>query len=217
MSNEVLPNLPRSHRLSDLLGGDNHGFLVNAYLALQRQWPDRGGYDHYLYVLSTGQMQRPDVLREIASSPVARRQGTELIDDLESVEPQPDSSDRRYLQQCVNLRLPYLAQAVNALRDSKHAEQLKAEVARLLQRVEEQDRQIAAMRRELRNLSARLAATGVATPTTASVQSNLATEVEQLKATVGPLHHFATVDLKRMLADYVNALLAAHMDAQAQG
>ena len=53
----AIPELPRSVRASMLLNGSNADFVINAYLALQRQWPDVGGYGHYLYVL--GQPGQP--------------------------------------------------------------------------------------------------------------------------------------------------------------
>jgi hypothetical protein len=218
MSTEILPSLPRSYKVSELLCGDNAGFIINAYLALQRQWPDQGGYQHYLYVLSTYPDRRADVLHEIAASPVAQRCGSELIDDHDSVNGAAIDPELQYLRQCVNLRIPQLARALDSRNGHEpEAGNVQTDVARLQQRVDEQGKEIASLRRELRNMAARLGAAGVPALNGASVEAAvpaaLVAEVEQLKATVGPLHHFATVELKRLIADYTNALLTAHLDA----
>lgn len=219
MSTEILPSLPRSYKVSELLCGDNAGFIINAYLALQRQWPDQGGYQHYLYVLSTYPDRRADVLHEIAASPVARRCGSELINDQDSADVAEIDPELQYLRQCVNLRIPHLARALDSRNGhAPEADSVQADVARLQQRIEEQGKEIASLRRELRNMAARLGgAAGVPAVNGASMEAAapaaLVAEVEQLKATVGPLHHFATVELKRLIADYTNALLTAHLDA----
>jgi len=118
----------------------------------------------------------------------------------------------------VNLRIPHLAQALDARQVDDPVAALEDQVNRLQQRVEEQGKEIAALRRELRNMAARLSGGAVVTAAPAAAAEGaapafLVAEVEQLKATVGPLHHFATVELKRLIADYTNALLTAHVDA----
>lgn len=217
MSTEILPTLPRSYKVSELLCGDNAGFIINAYLALQRQWPDRGGYQHYLYVLSTYPDRRADVLHEIASSPAAKRHGIELIVDAQDEALAAVDPELQYIRQCVNLRIPHLARALDE-RSGEVPPPLQDEVTRLQQRVEEQGKEIANLRRELRNMTARLGGGVVASPAAVAssdsvAPASLVTEVEQLKEVVGPLHHFATVDLKRLIAEYTNALLTAHLDA----
>lgn len=218
MSSEILPSLPRSYKVSELLSGDSSGFIINAYLALQRQWPDKGGYQHYLYVLSVHPEQRPTVLQEIAASPAARRHGIELIDDLQEAEPPAGDAEQQYIRQCVNLRIPHLAHAIDELNAQDAVAGVNEEVTRLQQRIDEQGKEIANLRRELRNMAARLGigtVTLVANPVSqeGAAPAFLVNEVEQLKATVEPLHHFATVELKRLIADYTNALITAHLDA----
>lgn len=218
MSTEILPSLPHSYRVSELLCGDNAGFIINAYLALQRQWPDRGGYQHYLYVLSVYPDRRADVLHEIAASPAARRHGIELIVDTQDEALPAVDPELQYIRQCVNLRIPQLAQAIDERAGEAPSTALQEQVAKLQQRVEEQGKEINNLRRELRNMAARLGG-GVAAsvPPVAAAEaaapSSLVADVAQLKDVVGPLHHFATVELKRLIADYTNALIAAHLDA----
>lgn len=218
MSTEILPVPPRSYRVSELLCGDNAGFIINAYLALQRQWPDRGGYQHYLYVLSTYPDRRADVLHEIASSPVAKRHGIELVVDTPDEATSPVDPELQYIRQCVNLRIPHLAQAIDDRSVEAPPTTLQDQVTSLIQRVEEQGKEIANLRRELRNMAARLGGGVVAPmPAAAAVEaaapSSLVSDVAQLKDVVGPLHHFATVELKRLIADYTNALITSHLDA----
>lgn len=141
-----------------------------------------------------------------------------LIDDLQEDEPPVADAGQLYVRQCVNLRIPHLAQAIDALKAQDAVAGVNAEVTRLQQRVDEQGKEITNLRRELRNMAARLGV-GTATPPSNLVPQEsaapafLVTEVEQLKATVEPLHHFATVELKRLIADYTNALITAHLDA----
>ena len=71
MTDAHLPTAPQTVRASELLEGDDEGFVINAYLALQRQWPDPGGFGHYHWLLSQRPQARLEVLREIA--PAARR------------------------------------------------------------------------------------------------------------------------------------------------
>ena len=101
----AIPELPRSVRASTLLNGSNADFVINAYLALQRQWPDAGGYSHYVFVLSQPGGSRAKVLREIASSENARRCGVDFVDDLPSDHVfHPEDHDRSQLTD-LSLRL----------------------------------------------------------------------------------------------------------------
>lgn len=73
---------PQTVRASELLGGDAADFVVNAYLALQHQWPDRRGFEHYQRLLAQRPGARAEVLRTIAASPNAVTLGVRFIDDL---------------------------------------------------------------------------------------------------------------------------------------
>lgn len=112
------PGFPVSMPASELIYGTDSDFIINAYIALQHQWPDEGGYAHYLYVLSQQPAQRLKVLKEIASSDVARYSGTKLELDL------PDNylwakslnAPQRYLHTSHGLRVAKILSDVQALR-----------------------------------------------------------------------------------------------------
>ena len=112
------PGFPVSIAASELIYGTDSDFVINAYLALQHQWPDQGGYAHYLYVLSQHPGHRVKVLKEIASSDVARYSGTKLEMDL------PDNhlwakslnDPQRYLHTSHGLRVAKILSDVQALR-----------------------------------------------------------------------------------------------------
>jgi hypothetical protein len=92
-----LPTLPQTVRASELLEGDDEGFVINAYLALQRQWPDAGGFAHYHWLLSQRPQARLEVLREIARSASAQRTGVVFEDDFppdQTVAPAPPTRCR---------------------------------------------------------------------------------------------------------------------------
>ena len=63
MAQYQIPELPAFFRASELLHGENDGFIINAYLALQRHWPDNGGFFHYQDLLRRDPSHRPEVLR----------------------------------------------------------------------------------------------------------------------------------------------------------
>ena len=112
------PGFPVSIPASELIYGTDSDFVINAYLALQHQWPDQGGYSHYLYVLSQHPGHRLKVLKEIASSDVARYSGTKLEQDL------PDNhlwakslnDPQRYLHTSHGLRVAKILGDVQGLR-----------------------------------------------------------------------------------------------------
>lgn len=94
MGKPVTPSVPLSVPASALMHGSDVDFIVNAYLALQRHWPDAGGFAHYKYLLQQRPEARAQVLREIAGSATARHRGTVLVDDLDQpVPPAPPGPD----------------------------------------------------------------------------------------------------------------------------
>lgn len=96
---QQLPSLPKVVRACELMHGADDDFIINAYIALQHQWPDVGGFAHYQHLLRQRPDQRVQVLRDIAASRQAQRCGTTLIDDLPANFPSPppevESTDPR--------------------------------------------------------------------------------------------------------------------------
>lgn len=76
-----------------LLAGDDMFFVTAAYSALFDRIPDRGGLEHYLYVLSEREMTRIEVLRQLASSDEGRRRGAQISLDFE-LEPEEEQDLR---------------------------------------------------------------------------------------------------------------------------
>jgi hypothetical protein len=82
LTKHAIPEVPPSVRASELIFGSDGDFVVNAYLALQRQWPDHGGFAHYKFLLHRQPGSRAAVLREIAASAMAKHRGSTFVDDL---------------------------------------------------------------------------------------------------------------------------------------
>jgi hypothetical protein len=189
-----IPFLPAEIRASSLLHGSNADFVTNAYLALQRQWPDEGGLAHYLYALGEMGARRADVLREIASSSNARQCGVSFIDDLPPEHDfRPEDHDLRLARTAADVE--QLRQAVSRLT----AAELATAVETLIQ----------AQSAHQALLESRLNALAGPAGDGATEMAALRAEVQALRAEVGELRAYATVDLKREVADYVNALHAA--------
>ncbi|HSI50721.1 MAG TPA: hypothetical protein VLA61_20825 [Ideonella sp.] len=266
--------------MSELLHGDINGFIINAYLAIQHQWPDEGGFRHYHYMLVTQPEARPRVLRELALSTSAKRIGTELEDDLPPDLPyDPANNDlSTYLRVTQKLQLLHVIHDARDLREAvsritlegiSEAVQLVVEtamgsLAQMDSRIAQAEADVTALRQvvagaalgastdepvapavpaalsggddperawlrhEVLRLGRRLHmleqhgvpgaapadASGVAAPRAGVPQiGRLEGELADLRNVVMPLHQFTTVDLKRHLADYVNALVLAHANA----
>jgi hypothetical protein len=234
----AIPELPQSIRASALMHGSNADFVINAYLALQRQWPDAGGYHHYLFLLGQPQCSRASVLREIAASDNARRCGVEFIDDLpQQHEFRPEDHDRS--------RLAELSLALRLGRTVADLEQLKSSVARLATETlgDAVQALIHAQQAHQAVLESRVNTLAMARPghpadatskdTTTddtprwqqlagrqiAIEGDLGelkqavqamrTELAELRAGFCHLHTYATQELKRQVADYVNALSQA--------
>lgn len=238
----AFPELPKSVCASALLHGSDADFVTNAYLALQRQWPDRGGFEHYMYVLAQPGSRRADVLREIAASDNARRCGVQFIDDLPAEhEFRPEHHDsRRLAEMSLALRLSRTVADVAELRRSLSrltADDLARAVEAIAQaqqthhavlesRISTLDAALAAAKHEApaggapdaaaaadgapwRHLAAQQMQLQAQLQQTQQAVGALGAELAELKHAFGHLHHYATVDLKRQVADYVNALAAA--------
>lgn len=235
----AIPELPRGVRASTLLNGSNADFVTNAYLALQRQWPDVGGYGHYLYVLAQTGASRASVLREIAASENARRCGVEFIDDLPPDHDfRPEDNDRgRLTELSLALRLGRTVADLEQLRRSVSnltAEKLAGAVEAV---VLAQQAHHAVLESRLNSLDAnardaqadtipsdaampedaaawrhlvkrQIVIEGELAATRQSV-SSLNAELAELRHSFAQLHAFATIELRRQVADYVNALTQA--------
>jgi hypothetical protein len=65
----------RGYDAADLIGGDDHDFVVNLYLAALGRWPDAAGYRRYLDFVAGQPERRLEALREVALSEEAARAG----------------------------------------------------------------------------------------------------------------------------------------------
>jgi hypothetical protein len=235
----AVPELPRRVQASSLLHGSNVDFVINAYLALQRQWPDSGGYAHYVFMLGQPGASRAAVLREIAASDNARRCGVEFVDDL----PQdhhfhPEDHDRgHFTQLSLSLRVARTAADLEQLRQSLSSlttERLAAGVEVIAQRQQAHQAVLESRLRTLEDAVAERDTSAAPSPGPASTEGSswvhlarrqmaveaelgatrqavqsLGQELAQLRHAMDQLHLYATVDLKRQVADYVNALTDA--------
>ncbi len=66
---------PRTIQPGDLLFGEDHDFVINAYIALLGRWPDAAGYAHYTAAIHNHPERRVEVLHALAGSEEARRPG----------------------------------------------------------------------------------------------------------------------------------------------
>lgn len=212
-----IPFLPSRIRASALLHGSHADFVINAYLALQRQWPDEGGFAHYMHALGELGARRTDILREIANSPGSKQCGVIFVDDLSSeYEFQPEDHDsHRLIETSLTLRLARTATDVEQLRlavSRLTAGELAQAVEGLVQAqlshqaVLESRLNAMATPPDAGRLPAVPAAEADEPPASVSA---LKAEVAELRAEVERLHAYATVELKRQVADYVNALSSA--------
>jgi hypothetical protein len=68
----------RAFDAADLIGGEDHDFVVNLYLAVLGRWPDAAGYRRYLDFVAGRPERRLEALREVAESEEAARHGARL-------------------------------------------------------------------------------------------------------------------------------------------
>jgi len=234
-----LPTAPQTVRASELLEGDDEGFVINAYLALQRQWPDPGGFGHYHWLLSQRPQARLEVLREIARSASAQRTGVRFEDDFPPEQTEaPRASDPvqarlRYLSACERLRMPQLAQQsqeLQALLSGVSLEGIGEAVRTVIEtsmaQLAQLESRLNSLQAELADLRARLDGP-VAGPTVAPAEGSpawmqrellrLAQRVQALEqGRVGDLPGRTPEEFKRQLADYVSAMVTVQADLAAQ-
>ncbi|MFC7474402.1 DUF4214 domain-containing protein [Dankookia sp. GCM10030260] len=68
----------RAYDAADLIGGEDHDFVVNLYLAVLGRWPDAAGYRRYLDAIAGRPERRLEALREVAGSDEAARHGARI-------------------------------------------------------------------------------------------------------------------------------------------
>ena len=239
MTDAHLPTLPQTVRASELLEGDDEGFVINAYLALQRQWPDAGGFAHYHWLLSQRPQARLEVLREIARSASAQRTGVVFEDDFppdQTVAPRatdPVQARLRYLNACERLRVPQLARQsleLQALLSGVSLEGIGEAVRTVIEtsmaQLAQLESRLNRLQSELADLRARLDGPA-ALPTDLPAEGSsawmqrellrLAQRVQALEqGRVGDLPGRTPEELKRELADYVSAMVTVQADLAAQ-
>lgn len=239
MTDVHLPRPPQTVRASELLEGDDEGFVINAYLALQRQWPDPGGFGHYHWLLSQRPDARLEVLREIAGSASSQRTGVRFEDDFpaeQAVAPReadPVQARLRYLSACERLRVPQLAtqsQELQALLAGVSLEGIGDAVRMVIEtsmaQLAQLESRLASLQAELADLRALLAQPVLSqqplpadgTPAwMAHELIRLGQRVQALEqGRVDELPGRTAEDVKRQVADYVNALFAIQADLAVQ-
>ncbi|TDH64674.1 DUF4214 domain-containing protein [Dankookia rubra] len=68
----------RAFDAADLIGGEDHDFVVNLYLAVLGRWPDAAGYRRYLDAVAGRPERRLEALREVSGSEEAARHGARI-------------------------------------------------------------------------------------------------------------------------------------------
>lgn len=239
MTDAHLPTPPQTVRASELLEGDDEGFVINAYLALQRQWPDPGGFGHYHWLLSQRPQARLEVLREIARSASAQRTGVVFEDDFPAEQTEaPRASDPaqarlRYLSACERLRVPQLARQSLELQALLSGVSLEGIGEAVRTVIETSMAQLAQLESRLNSLQSELADLRArpdgpaAWPTDSPAEGSpawmqrellrLAQRVQALEqGRVGDLPGRTPEELKRELADYVGAMVTVQAELAAQ-
>jgi hypothetical protein len=186
----------------DLLLGEDHDFVVNAYLALLGRWPDDAGYHHYLDAVRNRPERRVEVLRALAGSEEARKAGTAL-----EIPPGPllPSDPRQALAAALELRTAHLHAEIERLKEAVEllggpggpelaglgAELLEARDAALRSEIE-------AARREMRERVEALAALLPAPSAGAGAGAAMVATAEERAARA----------VAALVADYVGEMLA---------
>lgn len=144
----------REIEAGDLLPGEDHDFVVNAYIALLGRWPDEEGYRHYLGIIRNRPERRAEVLRSLAASEEARHAAAAVALPEGPILP---SDPRRAMAAALALRTEFLQGEIARLREAlallagPGGPELAGLGAELIEaRDAELRAEIAALRRELR-------------------------------------------------------------------
>lgn len=227
MGKPVTPSVPLAVRASALMHGSDVDFIVNAYLALQRHWPDEGGFAHYKYLLQQRPEARAQVLREIAGSATARHRGTVLIDDLAEpappAPPAPDLSTQLRLTQVAD-DVTRLATTVSGLTPDRITRAVETLLQQQVAQQAELGSRLAQLDRQLRAGAAAPAAVDAAPPAhLLTEQLRLWAEVDTLqlglqqvrdelaavRQSVQSMTAQLGAELRQQMAEYVTAFHAA--------
>ena len=188
----------RTIQPGDLLFGEDHDFVVNAYLALLGRWPDAAGQAHYIAAIRNRPERRVEVLQALAGSEEARRPGRPGPRVVFPEGPILPSDPRHALAVALDLRTGFLRAETERLQEALEllggpgGPQLAGLGSALLEAREAELRtEIEALRREMRE---RLDGIAGAVPGAAGT---LATAEERIAQA-----------LARTLADYVGDMIA---------
>lgn len=190
-----MTGLPRTIQPGDLLFGEDHDFVVNAYIALLGRWPDAAGHAHYTAAIHNQPERRVEVLHALAGSEEARRPGRSGPRVVFPEGPILPSDPRHALAVALDLRTSFLRAETERLQEALDllggpgGPQLAGLGSELLEAREAELRsEIEALRREMR---ARLEGLRGVLPGAASTAEERVAEA-----------------LARSLADYVCDMIA---------
>jgi hypothetical protein len=108
----------RSIHPGDLLFGDDHDFVINAYIALLGRWPDAAGYTHYTQAIANRPERRVEVLQALADSAEARRPGRPGPGVVFPEGPILPSDPRQALAVALDLRTGFLVAEMARMREA---------------------------------------------------------------------------------------------------
>ncbi|WP_158292420.1 DUF4214 domain-containing protein [Paracraurococcus ruber] len=111
----LLPATGRAWEAGDLLGGDDHDFVCNIYLAVLGRLPDAAGYRHYRAAIAGRPEHRTQALRDMAASEEAARAGA-AIRFPDTPAPPPGPARARAVTQ--EIRLDWLQREVLRLQEA---------------------------------------------------------------------------------------------------
>lgn len=196
----------RSLAPGDLLFGEDHDFVVNAYIALLGRWPDEAGRAHYMAAIHNQPERRVEVLRALAGSEEARRPGRTGPVVTFAEGPILPSDPRHAMGVALDLRTGFLHAEIERLREALElvsgpgGPELAGLGSELLEAREAELRsEIAAVRREMRErLDGVLGLLREAGRLPEGAPDPAATAEERIAQA-----------LARTLADYVGDLIAA--------
>jgi hypothetical protein len=141
-------------RAADLLHGSDHDFVVNLYLAVLDRWPDPGGYDHTRAMIAEGLAGRQRAIITVIGSEEAAQRGRRLTVD----DPLLPGPPERALAAQLSLRTEFLMARMGQPPSAADIPGMPEALVRELRA------ELAALRAEMRDRLAELAARAAAPP-----------------------------------------------------